>query len=96
MPLLTRYRNEHHTEDFLARFCASLAPEKPQLIALALALSECDDKNVQGEVGISNPTLHFLFISVSLLRMSFRCVTYYYRERLSLKLTRTVLFFVSG
>ncbi len=76
MPLLTRYRNEHHTEDFLARFCTSLAPEKPQLIALALALAECNDKNVQGEVGVSSPPpfpLHF-----SLLKMVFRCVTYYY------------------
>ncbi len=61
VPLLTNYRNELHTDDFLARFCTALAPEKPQLIALVLALAECDDKHVQGEVCFIPP--HFLSIS---------------------------------
>ncbi len=61
MPLLTSYRSENHTENFLARFCTSLAPEKPQLIALALALVECDDSYVQSEVRVISPPSSSLF-----------------------------------
>ncbi len=61
MPLLTSYRTENHAENFLAGFCTSLAPDKPQLIALALALVESDNSYVQSEVRVISPPISSSF-----------------------------------